>query len=209
MELRIPDDVGQKQDRGLREIHPDFPTDSLRVFCRLLVKIYPIAGSAPAALQVFFGLLPMAASEGKFLPVFGRLNEKRMMVRVTMAENETLLAIGRGPINEPHIEFARCFAGYSVGDIDSMVKTCAMNALRTEKLSHHIRRQQACLEIAAQHGFRARLSVERAPCEESQRPGQRVLTDFQSIPHIGGDLIHRRFAIDPGGPLAARVVEKR
>ena len=209
MELRIPDDVGQQQDRGLREIHPDFPADSLRVFRRFLVKIYPVAGSAPAALQVFLGLLPMAAPEGKFLPVFGRLNEKRMMVRVTMAENETLLAIGRGPVDEPHVEFARCLAGYSMGDIDSMVKTRAMDPLRGEDPGHDVCREQACLKIPAQHGFRVRFSLERAPCEESQSSGQRVLANLQSILDIPGDLIHRGFAVDPGGFLAARVVEKR
>ena len=151
----------------------------------------------------------MAASEGKFLPVFGRLDEKRVMVSVAMAENESLLAIGRGPVDEPHIEFARCLAGYSMGDIDAMVKTRAMNPLRGENPRHDVCRKEACLKIPAQHGFRVRFSLERAPCEESQRPGQRVLADFQSILHIRGDLVHRRFAIDPGGPLAARVVEKR
>ena len=125
-----------------------------------------------------------------------------------MAENETLLAIGRGPIDELHVESARCLAGYSVGDIDSMVKTRAMNPLRGENPRHDVCRKEAGLEIPAKNGFRVRFALERAPCEESQRPGQRVLADFQSILRIRGDLIHRRFAIDPRGPLAALVVEK-
>jgi hypothetical protein len=89
-----------------------------------------------------------------------------------------------------------------------MVKTRAMNPLRGENPRHDVCRKEACLKIPAQHGFRVRFALERAPCEESQRAGQRVLADFQSILRIRGDLIHRRFAIDPRGPLAALVVEK-
>ena len=120
----------------------------------------------------------MVGPEGKFLPVFGRRNEKRMMVRVTMAENETLLAIGSGPVDEPHVEFSRCLAGYSMRDIDSMVKTRAVDPLGGEDPGHDVRREQACFEIPAQHGFGARLFFELAPREASQSPRKGVFANL-------------------------------
>src|SRR5262245_444014 len=101
-----------------------------------------------------------------------------MVIGVFVTEDKTPLAIGCGPVDDTNIQFAGCLTGYAMRNIDSVMKTRAMDLLRGEDPIHDVCRKKACLEIPAKNRFCIRFTLKRSPCEESQRSSQRMLSDF-------------------------------
>src|SRR5262249_39993297 len=103
-QLRIPEDVGECNAVRLSRIETHFLYGSDNRRALGLVKLDPVVLTDPARAKIRQRQLTFLWGQWTLRPALDRLVHQRMVIRVVMAENETMPSVRRIPRHDPRAQ---------------------------------------------------------------------------------------------------------
>src|SRR5262245_24099499 len=97
MQLRIPEYIRERQHNGLTGIDTKGLVVARQRLIRIAMKSDPVFLAPSPAGEVGLGVGLLGCGQNWFAPDIDRLIHQGLMVGVTVAENETVLAVGGIP----------------------------------------------------------------------------------------------------------------